>query len=325
MGILDGIFGGGQGGGLLGGFGEKLRDAAPIMSAIGNNQDIGMAQFRVQQMQARRQAQQEEELQKKMAAALAQKMGLPPELASSPESVFSLARSMKLAEEERKNRRPERVSFEEQWLRNQTPEVQNELMRSKFDRSSSVNKPADVLRYEYAMEQRKAMGQPTVPIEQWSQAEAAKAEQGKPLPAEVAGRVGMMEPYLNEADAIGKRIDSGEITGPIDTTLAQQGVGDKGRLYAQIESGVDALVRNLTGAGMTRDEAAAYARRYLPTYADDAKSMRTKHDQLVKELQSIRLKQYEGRRTGVSPVPTGPQGPQAPKRLRYNPQTGTLE
>jgi hypothetical protein len=102
MGILDGFFGGGQGGGLLGGFGEKLRDVAPIMSAIGNNQDIGTAQFRVQQMQARRQQQQEEEFQKQAAAALAQKMGLPPEL--PPESVFSLAKSMQLADYQRKNR-----------------------------------------------------------------------------------------------------------------------------------------------------------------------------------------------------------------------------
>jgi hypothetical protein len=117
MGILDGFFGGGQGGGVLpSGFGEKLRDLAPIMSAIGNNQDIGAAQFRVQQMQARRQQQQEEEFQKQAATVLAQKMGLPPELASNPESVFSLARSMKLAEEARKNREPERLSVTDQWM-----------------------------------------------------------------------------------------------------------------------------------------------------------------------------------------------------------------
>jgi hypothetical protein len=102
MGLLDLFGAGNEGGGILGGIGRSLRDAAPVMSAYGRGEDMGMAQLRSQQMQARRQQQQEEEFQKQAAASLAQKMGLPPEL--PPESVFSLARSMKLAEDERKHR-----------------------------------------------------------------------------------------------------------------------------------------------------------------------------------------------------------------------------
>jgi hypothetical protein len=135
MGLLDLFGAGNEGGGILGGIGRSLRDAAPVMSAYGSGEDMGMAQLRSQQMQARRQQQQEEEFQKQAAAALAQKMGLPPELASSPESVFSLARSMKLAEEERKNRVAPRLSTTEQWLdklRQDDPVKFNQIMEQRI-------------------------------------------------------------------------------------------------------------------------------------------------------------------------------------------------
>jgi hypothetical protein len=135
MGLLDLFGAGNEGGGILGGIGRSLRDAAPVMSAYGRGEDMGMAQLRSQQMQARRQQQQEEEFQRQAAAALAQQMGLPPELASSPESVFSLAKSMKLAEEARKNQRPERLSMTDQWLQGlqqRDPEKFQQIMESQY-------------------------------------------------------------------------------------------------------------------------------------------------------------------------------------------------
>jgi hypothetical protein len=170
MGLLDLFGAGNEGGGILGGIGRSLRDAAPVMSAYGRGEDMGMAQLRSQQMQARRQQQQEEEFQKQAASALAQKMGLPPELASSPESVFSLARSMKLAEEERKNRRPERVSMTDQWLqklRQDDPVKFNQIMEQQIGGGGSQRKTAEIEEYEYEQNQRKGRGLNEQPIDEW--------------------------------------------------------------------------------------------------------------------------------------------------------------
>lgn len=139
------------------------------------------------------------------------------------------------------------------------------------------------------------------------------------MPAEVAGRIALAETYLKNAPNIRKKIKAGEATGLIDATMGQMGIGEQGSLYGDIESGVDALRRGLTGAGMAESEADAYARRYLPTRKDDYQTMLHKHDKLVTELQAIRLKQYEGRKKGVQEIPqtgTDSEGGAQPNKRR---------
>jgi hypothetical protein len=104
MGLL-GLFGADtEGGGILGGLGRTIRDAAPVMSAYGRGEDMGLAQMRSAALQGRREERLQQEMLKKQAAAMAERMGLDPALASSPETVFSIYKAQKAAEIERKNR-----------------------------------------------------------------------------------------------------------------------------------------------------------------------------------------------------------------------------
>lgn len=115
------------------------------------------------------------------------------------------------------------------------------------------------------------------------------------IPGELAARVGMSESFQGDAPGLRERLQSGDMTGPIDTTLAQFGIGDRGQTYRQIQSGVDALTRLLTGAGMNNAEAKAYAERYLPGYRDTPESAVQKLDQLSKELESAKSMAMRGR------------------------------
>src|SRR5690606_19254745 len=101
---------------------------------------------------------------------------------------------------------------------------------------------------------------------------------------EAAGRLGLAQSFLNELPTIRKGIEDGKLTGGIDVATARRGIGESGRLYARIESGVDALRRTLTGAGMPMEEAAQYVRRYQPSYVDTQETLLDKVNQLETEL-----------------------------------------
>ncbi|AMS40505.1 hypothetical protein [Aminobacter aminovorans] len=134
---------------------------------------------------------------------------------------------------------------------------------------------------------------------------------GEQVPAELAARVGLADNFLSQLPQIREQVTAGAVTGPIDRALSGSGLGDGANTFRQIESGADALQRMLTGAGMPASEAAEYARRYKPTYADDAASLTQKLDQLEAELNSAKAMAMRGRgpeaapQTGVSTTSTG--------------------
>jgi len=113
------------------------------------------------------------------------------------------------------------------------------------------------------------------------------------IPAELAARVGMAETFQKRIPEIKAKIKSGEATGPIDVFRGKT-MGTN-PVYGDIESGVDALRRLLTGAGMNESEANDYARRYLPTYYDDDKTLAIKIDRLSEELEAAKSKAMLGR------------------------------
>lgn len=115
------------------------------------------------------------------------------------------------------------------------------------------------------------------------------------IPGELAARVGLSGDFLEQAPNLRKRIEAGDVTGPIDANLARQGIGEAGEVYRQLQSGTDALMRLLTGAGMNETEARQYAERYLPTWKDDASSAAAKLDNLVRELGATRDTAMRGR------------------------------
>lgn len=129
-------------------------------------------------------------------------------------------------------------------------------------------------------------------------------KQSAALPADLAGRVGMIRSFLDQADGIEESIRAGDVTGPIDGMSAQLGIGKAGSTYRRIQSGVDALIRAMTGAGMPASEAAQYATRYLPMPSDQGPSSDPKayqgatidkFMQLKRELSSIKEAIEQGR------------------------------
>ena len=125
------------------------------------------------------------------------------------------------------------------------------------------------------------------------------------ISGEIAARVGMADSFLGQAPAIRERLAAGEATGPIDRFMGGNiSSSSQAEVMRQIKSGMDALQRMLTGAGMPVAEAAEYERRYLPTYTDDAESSVQKLDQLVRELERVKTIVTRGRgEMGTPPVP----------------------
>lgn len=132
--------------------------------------------------------------------------------------------------------------------------------------------------------------------------------QSSALPAELAGRVGLSENFLSQAPAIRKEIESGTVTGAIDGSKAQAGIGEAGSTYRKIQSGVDSLMRMMTGAGMNEAEAKQYAQRYLPAITDSSETVLDKFDQLTTELLHINETVRAGR--GQQPQQGGQSAPQ---------------
>lgn len=109
---------------------------------------------------------------------------------------------------------------------------------------------------------------------------------GEKIDAEVAARLGLAKSFLEDLPALRKDVAAGKATGLLDHRMGQNGIGEQGRIHARIKSGSDALLRNLTGAGMPESEAARYAARYEPTVWDTSETLISKLDQLEKELRA---------------------------------------
>jgi hypothetical protein len=138
-------------------------------------------------------------------------------------------------------------------------------------------------------------------------AKSGAADAEKALPGEVAGKLGIAETYLANAPKIREEIVKGGQTGVIDRLKGMAGVGRTGQVDRQIKSGVDALRRMLTGAGMPAAEANEYVRRYEPEVTDSVESLLTKHDQLVGEITHWRELAYRGKGTPEALPPPTPE------------------
>jgi hypothetical protein len=139
------------------------------------------------------------------------------------------------------------------------------------------------------------------------------AKSGGPDPeknlGEQAGRLAVAETYLANAPKIREAIANGEQTGFWDRTMGVNKIGEQGHVQNQIESGVDALVHMMTGAGMSESEARRKVGRYEPALLDTSTSLLAKHDQLVTELKHWRELAYRGKgAAGALPEPSPAYG-----------------
>jgi hypothetical protein len=130
------------------------------------------------------------------------------------------------------------------------------------------------------------------------------ADPARPVPVagEQAARLAMGEVFLSKAPQILEEIKAGALTGPYDANKAALGYGRQGEISRQLASGSDALLRNLTGAGMSNTEAEKYVARYQESRFDTAETLYSKVSQLREELQA-----YKDKLAGGA-APAGPSG-----------------
>lgn len=147
---------------------------------------------------------------------------------------------------------------------------------------------------------------------------------GEKISAEVAARIGLAKSFIGQLDdykdaegndqkGLRALIKAGAATGPIDAAMGAAGAGEPGSIRRKISSGAEALLRNLTGAGMNIDEAKKYVARYEPQWNDSAKTLLDKVNQLERELRSVTDTVGKGRGGSIledKPKKTsGPTGP----------------
>jgi len=143
------------------------------------------------------------------------------------------------------------------------------------------------------------------------------------IAAETAARIGLGQNFLGKLDdtvdpktqqthkGLLSRVAAGEATGPIDYLIGQAGYGGQGEIHREIAAGSEALLRNLTGAGMNKEEAAAYVNRYQPSWRDTAETLTSKLKQLREQLQSVNEVVGRGRGGAVARPPASRPMPAA--------------
>lgn len=119
---------------------------------------------------------------------------------------------------------------------------------------------------------------------------------GGTLPAEMGARIGLGDQFLkSDIPEIEPGIKAGDATGPVDYLMGVIGKGNAGVIHRRMASGVDALRRNLTGAGMGQSEANDYTNRYLPGPLDDATTLESKLRSLEADLNAVKTGALAGK------------------------------
>jgi hypothetical protein len=147
---------------------------------------------------------------------------------------------------------------------------------------------------------------------------------GEKVDAEVAARLGLAKSFLGELPDIKARVEAGGITGPIDAAQAYMGMGGPGEIRRKMDSGAEALLRMLTGAGMNKEEASQYVRRYQFSPTDKKETVISKLNQLERELNSFGETVGRGRGGWTPPNKQPETSKQDAQGFRAPPKVGEL-
>ena len=148
------------------------------------------------------------------------------------------------------------------------------------------------------------------------------------LPPELGARTGMGEGFTANYDEIKERVKK-FYSGKPGEQLVRRGqmvfnTGEGGKLWADVETGKEALVRTLTGAGMAQAEAENQASRYGLSPYDTEFDALQKIERLYRDLNNVAKGAYGAKgRVYTPPSPDG-SGAAAPV-YTFNPATGRTE
>src|SRR5688572_32165530 len=146
---------------------------------------------------------------------------------------------------------------------------------------------------------------------------------GAEIPAEVAARIGLGRAFMKDVPSLRKEIGAFTATDRADLVLNRGKAAD---VWRRIESGREALVRQLTGAGMSQSEAENQTKRYQLSSTDKNETMLRKLEMLERDLKAVEEGAISGK-TGTmsrqyqsgSPAPTSSARPrQDRKSTRLN-------
>lgn len=169
-----------------------------------------------------------------------------------------------------------------------------------------------------------------------------KLTEGKPegqgnIGGELASRIGLGNMFLEKhLPWVREQIEAGAIDGVMGSTALKAKTGVAGKIIRRVEQGKEALIRNLTGAGMGLEEAKSYAEQYVPQWNEKTETIKDKLQLLEDALVSTRDAAIAGKNVtdpalkgsggGERPAPKTQQPNAAPKYkdgdVAINPQTG---
>lgn len=111
-----------------------------------------------------------------------------------------------------------------------------------------------------------------------------KAAKAAELPGEIGARIGLGREFEKDIPSLKGKIEKFGATDYADLAVNR---GEAGRVWRRIESGRDALVRGLTGAGIGVAEAENQAARYQIGVTDTPATMINKLDSLARDLRAV--------------------------------------
>ena len=120
-------------------------------------------------------------------------------------------------------------------------------------------------------------------------------KRGTPPSSETQGRMGLGKDFLETVPQIKTRIQNDELNSASGRFQAHFGQNRPGELVTQINKGADALVRGLTGAGMSIPEASKYAKAYEFVVYDTKETQLRKVNGLERALRYVVTEQGKGR------------------------------
>jgi hypothetical protein len=108
-----------------------------------------------------------------------------------------------------------------------------------------------------------------------------------PPSAETSAKLGLARGFLDNYDSILKSVDAGEMTGGGYISGVQLGRGNGGTQYRNLKQGTEALIRIMTGAGMSENEAVERSQQFEPQITDDAPTLRSKVQGLKQAIDNV--------------------------------------